>query len=419
MANHKITPADSDDEYEFIEALPTRTKTSRAQNAFPDVSIYLQPTDMPGQMLISVTPPTAPSGEPKHTPCDIVLVIDVSASMQTAAELPDQHDQQQKEQSGLSILDLVKHASRTILENLDQNDRLAIVTFSSNAHVVQELLPMTEDERRKTATRIEELEVKDCTNLWSGIRGGLKILEDTKAIGNVQGMFVLTDGAPNHMCPTQGYVKKLKPTFQRMRDSSGTTPTISTFGFGYSMKSALLRSIAEVGRGYYAFIPDAGMIGTVFVHAVANLFSTFATNAELVIPWTDPDNPVTVPSYLGMQNVAQGSDTLATIISLGNLLYGHSRNIVVEGARPAGKTAPSATIRYRIPGDADTGIISSSQCKVITRHSASIMAYHLSRHELCDFLSSCFAKNVNEEYTSLSSSKLPLYCPSLSSWFRL
>jgi hypothetical protein len=36
--------------------------------------------------------------------------------------------------------------------------------------------------------------------------------------------------------------------------------TIHTFGFGYNLRSSLLKSIAEVSGGNYAFIPDAGMI---------------------------------------------------------------------------------------------------------------------------------------------------------------
>lgn len=46
-----------------------------------------------------------------------------------------------------------------------------------------------------------------------------------------------------------------------MRIIWGDLPaTIHTFGFGYDIKSGLLKSISETGGGNYAFIPDAGMI---------------------------------------------------------------------------------------------------------------------------------------------------------------
>ena len=40
-----------------------------------------------------------------------------------------------KEHTGLSILDLTKHAARTIIETLNEGDRLGIVTFGFNAKV--------------------------------------------------------------------------------------------------------------------------------------------------------------------------------------------------------------------------------------------------------------------------------------------
>jgi hypothetical protein len=53
-------------------------------------------------------------------------------------------------------------------------------------------------------------------------------------------------------CPLQGYVPKIR--------QYNLPATLHTFGFGYSLKSGLLKSIAEIGNGNYAFIPDAGMI---------------------------------------------------------------------------------------------------------------------------------------------------------------
>jgi len=82
--------------------------------------------------LSSVKPPNAPKKDIPHVPCDIVLVIDVSGSMDNLAPIPGEST---KETTGLTILDLTKHAARTILETLNQNDRLGIVTYSDYAKV--------------------------------------------------------------------------------------------------------------------------------------------------------------------------------------------------------------------------------------------------------------------------------------------
>lgn len=85
--------------------------------------------------LYSVLGPQTPPHALERASCDVVLVIDVSGSMGSAAPLPDLKDKN-SESAGLSILDLVKHASRTILEGMTAGDRLALVTFSTEATVL-------------------------------------------------------------------------------------------------------------------------------------------------------------------------------------------------------------------------------------------------------------------------------------------
>jgi hypothetical protein len=122
-------------------------------------------------VIISVQPPREPRSSIEHVPCDIVLVIDVSGSMSAEAPAPTA-DPSERERNGLTVLDLTKHAARTILETLDGNDRLGLVTFSTEAKVVQNLLPMTEKNKKIALTKIEGLTVDSMTNLWHGILEG-------------------------------------------------------------------------------------------------------------------------------------------------------------------------------------------------------------------------------------------------------
>lgn len=54
------------------------------------------------------------------------------------------------ESTGLTILDIVKHAVRTIISTLSGDDRLALVAYSDRARPVFNLVPMT-DEGKRTA----------------------------------------------------------------------------------------------------------------------------------------------------------------------------------------------------------------------------------------------------------------------------
>ena len=44
-----------------------------------------------------------------------------------------------EERHGLSLLDVVKHAVKTVVHSLEANDRFALVVFSTNARVVLDL----------------------------------------------------------------------------------------------------------------------------------------------------------------------------------------------------------------------------------------------------------------------------------------
>ena len=75
-----------------------------------------------------------------HTPVDICCIIDISGSMDSEATLLNEEGN--LETFGFSILDLVKHAVKTIINNLGEKDRLSIVSYHTTATVVFDLMHM-------------------------------------------------------------------------------------------------------------------------------------------------------------------------------------------------------------------------------------------------------------------------------------
>ncbi|KAK1982066.1 von Willebrand factor type A domain-containing protein [Colletotrichum cereale] len=332
-----------------ISKWTTTTSTVQGDAPSEDVALSLHPLASRDGLLAKIAPPTQPAKPVVHVPCDIVLVIDVSGSMGCSAPVPA-NPGEKAENYGLSVLDLVKHAARTVLETLDDGDRLGIVTFASRAKVVQELTPMDAKNKALAEKNIDGMRPIDATNLWHGLLEGIKLFNTggEMNMGRVPAMMVLTDGMPNHMCPIQGYVPKLRGMEQ-------LPASIHTFGFGYHLRSGLLKSIAEIGGGNYSFIPDAGMIGTVFVHAVANLQATYAINATLHLSYPAS---VDLEEISGDSVVKQEAVTLADedgepkqlSISLGNVQYGQSRDIFLKvttsEAFAPGKSTIKAVLEY-------------------------------------------------------------------------
>ncbi|KAI1497945.1 hint-domain-containing protein [Biscogniauxia marginata] len=340
-----------------------------------------------------------------HVPCDIVLVIDVSGSMLGMAPAPMNDDQGNisRENFGLSVLDLTKHAARTIIETLDEGDRLGVATFSNEAMIIQELIPMTKQNKKLATDRIKQMEADGQTNLWHGIRRGLELFKGNTDNGSVPAVMVLTDGQPNHGAPDIGYI----PSIQSLEILRAT---IHTFGFGYNLESGLLKSIAEIGGGNYSFIPDAGMIGTVFIHSVAHLQSTYATRCSIEI--TSPAF-VTLRPAVGQSIGDRVENQLGCeklTINLGNLQYGQSRDIYLKNTH-----ANSAKDSFDISDDAlvlraklSWSRMRAPQYNVFVKQNLlgsshlpmDVVAYHQSRSMLCKFLSSFSPLTQAGEYRS-------------------
>ncbi|EXJ56425.1 hypothetical protein A1O7_06768 [Cladophialophora yegresii CBS 114405] len=373
-------------------ALRPRTRAHGDQ-----ATVEIHPLRESDAFIVSIQPPKVPECGLQRASCDIVLVIDVSGSMSAAAPLPEATGDNDKEAAGLSVLDLVKHAARTILETLGPRDRLGIVTFSDDATVVQELTFMSPSEKKRARQRIESLRDESSTNLWAGIRSGLELFSSTALVDNVQGLYVLTDGMPNHMCPKQGYVNKLGPMLKEAARKRTSVPTIHTFGFGYQIRSDLMQSIAEVGKGSYAFIPDAGMIGTAFVHSVANLYTTAGISASLEIQLS---GDITLESTGGML-LERGEH--GYLVELGNIQFGQSRDLVFL-CRPSTQEdiEITAMLNYRVA----EGFARDFQARALfsdrTGLPQNLIVYHMHRAQICEFLSTLFPLKQNGEHMAIS-----------------
>lgn len=383
------TAAESEDEaappvYTPICTQPQTTTIS------DDANLQIWPLPDIDGLMVTVAPPPAPQDEKlSHVPCDIVLVIDVSGSMSTEARIPGGSDQ---ETTGLSVLDLVKHACRTILTTLDERDRLGIITFSNRATEIQQLTVMTDINKKRAEEKIEKMYVQGATNLWAGLRKGIECLNSESNTSRVPAVMILTDGLPNHMCPPGGYVPAL-------RQMGNILPTIHTFGFGFHLRSGLLKSIAEYGRGNYSFIPDTGMIGTVFVHAVANLQSTFATNAVLKLAYPEHITiEQTAGSSVGQHEpeLMDGTQIYHLTIPLGNIQYGQSRDIFFRRKSNGEKhdkdeDSIEAALTYDLEGKTKATHSHTRLLKAYeTPFTSAEIAYHISRHKILSFLASLF-----------------------------
>jgi Mg-chelatase subunit ChlD len=273
----------------------------------------------------------APTGPAARAPVSVCAVVDVSGSMGDPARVKDGKGVEIDD--GLSLLDVVKHALRTIAHSLGPNDRMSVVAYSTIARVVVELVTMDEANKRSALEGIEGLRAGGQTNIADGLREGLDVLRHSSGITAI---LLLTDGQPN-VVPPSGHVTML----QRYAEKNEFIVPIHTFGFGYQAESRLLVEIAEYTKGLYAFIPDATLVGTVFISTLAGLFTTLATTATLLLEY-DASNAATKEPVPFAVRVLEEPGRVVTEMDIGALYQEQARTVVFT----CGRAPTRVAVRY-------------------------------------------------------------------------
>eukprot|EP01125_Pyxidicula_operculata_P009701 TRINITY_DN3181_c0_g1_i1.p1 TRINITY_DN3181_c0_g1~~TRINITY_DN3181_c0_g1_i1.p1 ORF type:complete len:683 (-),score=186.37 TRINITY_DN3181_c0_g1_i1:67-1959(-) len=248
------------------------------------------------------------------------------------------------EAHGLCILDIVKHAVKTIIKSLGDKDRLSLVQFDDRAETVFELGYMNDDGKKKAEAALEKMHQDGSTNLWAGLQLGLDNLHKNASKGRVSSVFILTDGEPN-VIPPEGHIPALKNYIEK---KNGLSCFINTFGFGYRLECQLLVDIAKEGNGSFNFIPDSSLTGTIFVNAMSNMLTTHATKLSLSI---EPENGTVIEAVLGDHQVKEAS--WGRQITIGSVNASQSKDVVLRVKIPSdlnGKPYLRATLKYTQAG---------------------------------------------------------------------
>lgn len=166
--------------------------------------------------------------------------------------------------------------------------------------------------------------VFDCSR--AGLEAGLESLRTARASPRRRFILVLTDGQPT-TSPPAGEHMALRSYFEA---HAGFSCSVSTFGFGYQLKSKMLLDVAREGNGTFAFIPDAKIVGTCFVNFVANACTNLALDAKVHL---EPQNGAVFPPVLhsSFKRVPWG-----LVFDLGPLHFGSHRDLIVPMKIPAG-----------------------------------------------------------------------------------
>ena len=208
-------------------------------------------------------------------PSNFVFLIDVSGSM-------DSDDK----------LGILKNGFKRLTDNLTNQDRIAIVTYSGSVGVhLQSTTGNNKDQIKKS---IDKLKAGGSTAGGSGIKMAYKIAEDHFIEGGNNRIILGSDGDFNVGPST---TEELVVLIEEKRESD-VYFTVLGVGTG-NLNDHMMEQIANKGNGNYEYIDNAAQVEKVFVHEKSK-FYTVAKDSKFQIDF----NPNMVDAYrlIGYEN---------------------------------------------------------------------------------------------------------------------
>lgn len=239
----------------------------------PEFEVDVEADETVNLALVRVRVLPAVAAQPR-APVHFVLVLDVSASMGMPAG-------SKGESAKVTRLQIVQHAAKTCAAMLSERDTFSVVSFSNSSDVVVYMRAMSESGKQSAYRDIDALAPRDMTHMYIGINTAIRLVQQPSSALFTH-IVVLTDGEPN-VDPGRGWAAAVREDFAELRHDT----IVSTIGFGSdeALNLALLADIAQQGRGHFAFVSDASVVGTTMVHFVAQSLNAGACGVRVSAPF--------------------------------------------------------------------------------------------------------------------------------------
>ncbi len=249
---------------------------------------------------------------------NLVFLVDVSGSMNQPDKLP-----------------LVKESLRLLVEQLDEKDRVAIVTYAGSSGLV--LPPTGGDQKERIHAAINSMTPGGSTHGSAGIQ-----LAYEQAIAGfipegVNRVILCTDGDFNVGVSSPEELEKLITEKAR----SGVFLSVLGYGTG-NLKDRTMETLADKGNGNYAYIDSLSEARKTLVEQMTGTLITIAKDVKIQVEF----NPAQVAAYrlIGYENrLLAKEDFNDDTKDAGEIGAGHSVTALYEIV-PAGVTPPPGPV---------------------------------------------------------------------------
>ena len=246
-------------------------------------------------------------------------------------------------------LGLVKTSLQRLVTELDDDDTVAIVTYSDNADVI---LPPTEvADANVILDAIDDLGPGGSTNLEAGLQAGYDLASESFRDGGINRVILASDGVANvGLTDPDGLVGLIRGDADR-----GIQLVTVGVGMG-NFNDVTMEQLANDGDGFYAYVNDQAEADRLFSDDLISTLLTVAIDGKIQVEF----DPSAVEQYrlIGFENRAVLDDDFRNdAVDAGELGAGHQVTALYElTLQPdvgAGDALGTAQLRWEDPDSRD------------------------------------------------------------------
>jgi Ca-activated chloride channel family protein len=284
----------------------------------------------PGHRLVRIGLKGREVSESQRPAANLVLLLDVSGSMNEPNKLP-----------------LLKQSLRLLVNRLRPDDRVAIAVYAGSSGLV---LPSTSAAQQTAIIdALENLHAGGSTNGALGIQLAYDIAKANFIPGGVNRVILATDGDFNVGPTSEGELVRLIEE----KAQSGVFLSVLGFGMG-NLKDGSLEALAGKGNGNYAYIDSLAEARKALVEQAGGTLVTIAKDVKIQVEF----NPEHVAAYrlIGYENrLLAKEDFNNDKVDAGEIGAGHTVTALYEIV-PVGVELPVASpavdgLRYQAVGN--------------------------------------------------------------------
>lgn len=240
-------------------------------------------------------------------PLNLAVVIDRSGSMRGTK------------------LAYAKRAAMKLVDELNPEDRLAIISYASGVNIDMSSRKATNAAKASMRAAISQIGAGGGTNISAGYNQGFQQVRNWKNDETVNRVVLLSDGKAT-VGDTNPYSLR-----QTARNHLQQGVSLTTMGVGLDYNEDLMAGMADEGAGNYYFIDQPNTVVSIFESEFDGLAATVARNTSLVITLADG---VELAELYGFSHRSSGKQVM---VSLAEFQSGEKKNILLKLKAAAGQ----------------------------------------------------------------------------------